>query len=215
MTWRADNIINLASVDILLLQVENISFGYRNIPLFSGISLDVLPGDLVHLTGPNGSGKTTFLKVIAGLITPDSGSIYFRNGYFEYLDSESNGLYLKMSALNNLRFWTKLKQHPKDHQQLNDQLLYWGLNNKYITQSLPVENFSTGMKRKLALARVVLSAEKIWLLDEPILGLDERSIGLFSNRLKSHLDQGGGAVVISHDLDPISGMTSKTLTFGS
>jgi len=175
----------------------------------------VSPGELLHLSGPNGSGKTTFLKIIAGLIAPDKGSISFHDTHYEYLDSESNGHYLKISAASNLRFWGKLKQHHLSNQQLDDELLTWGLSNPYISQKLAVENFSTGMKRKLALARVSLSSEKIWLLDEPILGLDEKSLNLFSKKLAKHLNQGGCAVVISHDLSPIRDSITRTLTFES
>jgi heme exporter protein A len=78
-------------------------------------------------------------------------------------------------------------------------------------QNFPVEKYSTGMKRRLALARLMLSGATCWLLDEPVYGLDTAALATFSHQLEQHLKAGGMTLVISHDTAPLRGLISRTI----
>jgi heme exporter protein A len=206
---------------IPMLSVESVGFGFQHLPLFENVSFKIAAGEVFHLTGGNGAGKSTFLSLIAGYRRPTSGDIrYFDNGreaddrraYIEFLPAEANGLYGRMDALSNILFWTRLRGLNLSREEVFASLKEWGLGHPLTREHFPVEKFSTGMKRRLALVRVLLSKSPFWLLDEPIYGLDAKGIELFRQLLISHARAGGMALVISHDLAPLSGIITKSLT---
>jgi heme exporter protein A len=194
-----------------MLVISNLSFKFRHRRLFNDLSLTAGPGDLWHISGPNGVGKSTFLSVVAGLLNPSSGEITLnlaskrildRRAHLEYLPAEANGLYLKMDSVQNLRFWSQLRGLKLDDSAIFAALEPWGLNHPLLRDGFPIEKYSTGMKRRLALARLDLSPVPGWLLDEPLYGLDQQAITVFRERLRQHLSRGGFALLISHDLEP-------------
>ncbi len=203
-----------------MLVISNLSFQFRHRRLFEGLSITAAPGDLIHISGPNGVGKSTFLAVVAGLLAPASGEIAYlvdgakatdRRTYLEYLPAEANGLYLKMDAVENLLFWTRLRGLKLDPNAAFAALDPWNLNHPLLRVGFPVEKFSTGMKRRLALARLELSPVPGWLLDEPLYGLDQQALSVFQNRLRAHLQRGGFALLVSHDLEPFRGLITQTI----
>lgn len=206
-----------------MLKISELTFGYRSRRLFEKISVELRPGELVHIAGPNGAGKSTFMSIIAGILAPQSGSIEFfpgteasapvddRRKYLEYLPAEANGMYTKMSAVENLKFWSNLRGRDVSGRVLFDALETWGLNHPVIRDQLAIDKFSTGMKRRLALARLQLSGVPCWLLDEPIYGLDTKGLEAFHNILKNHLNAQGMCLVVSHDLKPLEGLKIRTL----
>ena len=103
------------------------------------------------------------------------------------------------SALANLRVWGQFADRKLSEQELYDELKVWNLAHPFFSTQLPVARFSTGMKRRLALARVALSPKKLWLLDEPLFGLDSEAVNVFTKRLGQHIAAGGSAIVVSHD----------------
>jgi len=206
-----------------MLKISDLTFGYRSRRLFEKISVELRPGELVHIAGPNGAGKSTFMSIIAGILAPQSGSIDFFSGpnspspvedrriFLEYLPAEANGMYTKMSAVQNLNFWSSLRgRDVSDHSHI-EALETWGLNHPVIKDQLPIDKFSTGMKRRLALARLQLSGVPCWLLDEPIYGLDTKGLQAFHNILNSHLKSQGMCLIVSHDLKPLEGLVTRTL----
>ena len=198
-----------------MLHVKDLSFGYHHRPLFEHVTFEVTDGDLCLLVGGNGTGKSTLLNILAGLLSPTSGSYQYKTGEraqtLEFLQAEANGLFYKMDAVQNLRYWASLRNQHLSNEQIFQELDRWQLNHPFIRQAFPVEKFSTGMKRRLALARVALSKTRLWLLDEPFHGLDQKALGIFNRVLEQHRKAGGAALVVSHDLQPFQGTQHQTI----
>jgi heme exporter protein A len=208
-----------------MLKISNLSFGFRHQNLFQDLNASIADGEMTHIHGPNGAGKSTLVSLIAGTMSPNSGKIEFfdddneepvadRNLYIEYLPAEANGLFQKLGALDNLKFWSELRGAKKSEQDLIDALKIWDLDNPLIRNSFSVDKFSTGMKRRLALARLMLSPAPCWLLDEPFYGLDDKAIKLFKDIMSVHLKKGGSIIVVTHEVSPISDMITGTLALG-
>ena len=207
-----------------MLVVENLSFGFPHRPILKNFSLTVNQGELVHISGPNGAGKSTLMALIAGLIPPDHGEVFFKTSdgkvvdnpriFIEYMPAESNALFLKMNAPQNLAFWVNLRQGKVQNKILIDELRFWGLAHPLLLGNFPVEKYSTGMKRRLALARLRLASTPCWLLDEPVYGLDSGATGSFRSILKEHLSKGGMAVMISHDTSAFLEIPHRKIDLG-
>ncbi len=204
-----------------MLKIQNLEFRYQYRRILQGVSFHASAGELVHVVGPNGAGKSTLMSILAGLRREHAGSIEYhyepgilaadRRDFIEYLPAEANALYGKMDAMINLRFWQNLRGIEATDEQLVRELELWDLGHPLVRQNFPVERFSTGMKRRLALARVKLSQTPCWLLDEPLYGLDTRGIQTFQTMLKDHLHGGGQAWIVSHDTAPLAIFSLKTL----
>lgn len=218
-----------------MLDVKNISFGFPHRPLLKDFSLTVQKGELIHISGPNGAGKSTLMALMAGLIPLDHGSVTYsyagtgsddknlvdddRRRWMEYVPAEANGLFPKMNAIENLSFWAELR-HPRWSptalkQKVVEELKFWGLGHPLLLGSFPAEKYSTGMKRRLALARLTLSQTPCWLLDEPVYGLDSTATDTFRSILDRHLQQGGLAVMISHDLAALKDLSYRKIILGA
>lgn len=209
-----------------LLTVKNLSFAYRHRRLIDGLGFSLRSGELLHIVGPNGAGKSTLLAILAGLLRPDTGSIDFvradaesdqdadRRNYLEFLPAEANALYFKMDATQNLRFWAHLRGVSLNESQVKTALGRWQLDHPLLRQGFPVEKFSTGMKRRLALARLEISPAPCWLLDEPVYGLDAAATATFTQMVARHLAQGGSGLVVSHETKPIENLVTSKLVLG-
>jgi heme exporter protein A len=208
-----------------MLKVTGLSFAFQNRALFRDVNFSVRKGEFLHLKGPNGAGKTTLLSVLAGLLAPSTGSVSYapdggsneaddRRTWIEYLPAEANGLWMRMDALANLRFWTQLRGLGLSDDDLRSALREWDLDHAWLRFGFPVEKFSTGMKRRLALTRVGLAARPCWLLDEPLYGLDDKAIDAFRTMIRNHLASGGHGVIISHDMAPIREFVTSTVIIG-
>jgi heme exporter protein A len=191
-----------------MLKVEHLSFEYGlGRQIFSNFQMVVQPGELVQIKGSNGKGKSTFVKILAGLLSPTQGTVTWTKGdeqvhpkdCCEYLSAEHNGLNDELSALVNLQFWCSLRQGQISSRQISEALETWGLVGDLVQSRLAVSRFSTGMKRRLALARVQLSPAPLWLLDEPTYGLDTQAMVVLFSALKKHLQEGGTAILVSHE----------------
>jgi len=200
-----------------MLHVQELELAHRRgVPLIKNLSFSVNAGSLLHVKGPNGCGKSTLLSSLAGLHAPTSGCIKFESGSDQviqkaYLPAESDGHFIRLDAINNLKFWTSMGgRHPSDS-DLVSALTQWGLGHELTRQGLPVMKFSTGMKRRLALCRISLSHAACWLLDEPTRGLDHEAIQLLRTTIASHISSGGTAVVVSHDDLDFDSISMQTL----
>lgn len=154
--------------------------------LFSGLSLALAQGEALHVIGANGVGKSSLLRILAGLSRPFAGKVD-RGGAVGLLE-ERHALDPQVELGTALAFWREL-----DHGQAPLDRL--GLSNLL---DVPVRYLSTGQKRRAALARLLVQRAPIWLLDEPLNGLDSSGVLLVEDLIAEHLAGGGLAVIASH-----------------
>ena len=186
-------------------EIKNISCIRGNKLLFKNINFKLNNKDLLIIKGSNGSGKTSLLKILSGLLKPISGSIivnkkdmnllkdeYFK--YFEYVGHE-NAIKSALTVRENLNFYLKIK---KDLTKRNFEKSIKIFNLKNLLD-VKIENLSSGEKRRVSLSRLILSNSKIWFLDEPTTGVDKVNVSNFLKILKNHLNSNGLAIIATHD----------------
>ncbi|WP_086616998.1 heme ABC exporter ATP-binding protein CcmA [Erythrobacter tepidarius] len=167
--------------------------------LFRRLSFRLEAGSACHVTGANGAGKTTLLRALAGLTTPFAGEVR-REGALALLD-ERSGLEPDLPLGRALDFWFGL-DGATDGDAVMRRLRLDAL------AEVPVRFLSTGQRKRAALARVLGQAAPVWLLDEPLAGLDIASQGLVSALVREHCAAGGIALIASHQPLDVPGMTS-------
>lgn len=202
-----------------MLRVDNLSFSFKHRPLFQNLSFEVAPGTLTRIAGSNGAGKSTLLGIITGLISGASGNVSMDHQvdfrlWTSWIAPDGNGFTASLSAIKNLEFWLQLRGLQRPHEHLKNSLNQWGLAGDWIQSELPVGKFSTGMKRRLAIVRLQLEGSKLWLLDEPLFGLDDAACRQFRSLLSQHIKSGGSAIVITHDDRLLDQTPHKTITLG-
>ena len=174
----------------MLLSVDNLSVSRGGKSLFEGLNFTVSSGQFVSINGGNGVGKTTLLRSIAGLQPIDKGKIVVHADNFIFA-GDANGVKTALTVLENLRFWNAIFGGNNLHEAL-EKFHLGKLKNRFAGK------LSAGQKRRLSLARLLLTDRPIWLLDEPTVSLDKTSKEAFSEILKNHLESGGAAVVATH-----------------
>ena len=157
--------------------------------LFGGVSFDLGPGEALHVAGPNGVGKSSLLRQLAGLLRAFTGSVE-RDGRLG-LASDTLALDRDMPLGSALRFWETLDASD-DPQRIHDTL---GLTKLL---DVPVRYLSTGQRKRAALARLAGSGSAIWLLDEPLNGLDADARSIVTRMFGDHCAAGGICVFASH-----------------
>lgn len=172
--------------------------------LFSGLSLALSAGEALQVVGPNGSGKTTLLRAVCGLTRPELGDLIFRGASLDgnprtfrselvYIGHE-NGLKSELTALENLRALRDMSAQRRGL-SLHAALKRVGLED---FEDRPVRTLSSGQRRRVALARLLVAQATLWLLDEPFTALDQAGARLVNALVEAHLDAGGGIIFTSH-----------------
>lgn len=186
-----------------ILTLNNISCQRGYNLLFSDISLTLNSGDILRITGTNGSGKTSFLKILAGLNVQDQGTIHLDNDTVKSEAYHNAVFYLghlpalssELTCLENLKFLTSLNQATIKEQALINALEQVALSGY---EDEVCARLSAGQKRRVALAGLVLSKAKVWLLDEPFTTLDPQGVKMVERHIKQHCQQGGMCLFTTH-----------------
>jgi len=181
------------------LAAENLACRRGERLLFRKLAFRLEAGAACHVTGANGAGKTTLLRALAGLATPYAGSVT-REGALGLLD-ERSGLDPDLPLGKALGFWERIDGCTRPE----GTITILGLAPLL---EVPVRFLSTGQKKRAALAALLNRAVPIWLLDEPLSGLDTASQGLVSLLVREHCESGGIALIASHQSLDVPGMTS-------
>ena len=169
--------------------------------LFSGVSLDLGPGEALHITGANGIGKSSLIRILAGLMRPYGGTVE-RAGAVGLLD-ENIALDEHRPLGKALALWCAI-----DGCEADTHTGMLGLAN---VADVPVRYLSTGQRKRAALARLIDQNAPIWLLDEPLNGLDAEGVVLYENLVGDHCGAGGIAVIASHQPFRIEHVRNLTL----
>ena len=157
--------------------------------LFEGVSFSLAPGEALWVRGPNGAGKSSLLRLAAGLLRPAAGSI---EGAEKALADEGLALDRELQLRHALTFWAGLDcTLPR----LDCAMQTFGLTH---LADVPVRMLSTGQSRRALLARVAATGARLWLLDEPVNGLDTPGVDLLGAALEAHRAAGGAVLAASH-----------------
>lgn len=181
-----------------VLAAENLAVARGGRTLLRGLDFALNPGEALHLRGGNGIGKTSLLEVLSGLRAPADGGFSARPeaGQIHWL-GHKNALNLTLTPVENLEFWCGLNGlAAAGTQPVLERLGIARLRHR------PCRTLSAGQKRRCALARLLLVRRPLWLLDEPLDGLDAQGLALFAELLREQLADGGAAIVTSHQSLP-------------
>jgi heme exporter protein A len=173
--------------------------------LFSDVNFALSPGGFLQLTGPNGSGKTSLLRIICGLMKPERGEIRWQGEQIRSLGEEyfrsitylghRNAVKEELNSLENLRISSGLAGCELSRTDAQKALSRVGLAGR---ENLPARFLSEGQRRRSALARLITCSTTLWILDEVLASLDHAAVTLIESLIGEHLNKGGMAIVATH-----------------
>jgi len=186
-----------------LLKVQGLTCFRQERCLFAELSFDLAPGDICQVEGPNGAGKSTLLRALLGLFRPDEGTVLWQDKnvnkqqevFFQdvlYLGHKF-AINADLTPLQNLKSWSEL--HPINNQNYEAALAKVGLAG---LEQIPCHSLSAGQHRRVALARLWLSAAKLWVLDEPFTAIDKAGVQLLQQQFAAHMANGGSVLITTH-----------------
>ncbi len=174
------------------LTVRNLAVSRGGLVVLEGVSFTLRSGLALVLRGPNGIGKTTLLRSIAGLQPPVAGEIQAAPDSLAYA-SHADGLKSALSVAANLTFWASVfGTGPAAAHSAMARMDLMALADR------PAARLSAGQKRRLGLARMLVTGRPVWLLDEPTVSLDQEAVSLFAAMVREHLASGGAALIATH-----------------
>lgn len=199
------------------LSIENMTLKRAGHGVVNDLSFELSAGEALIVTGENGSGKSTTLRGVAGLLPLSAGTISlidetgkeFENPVREYCHylGHQNGMKPSLSVRENLDFWQKFM--GENLLSIEEALEEVDLAH---TLDLPFYYLSAGQKRRVAIARLLVSDRPIWILDEPTSGLDAQSVSLFTSLAKTFVEDDGILIAATHL--PLGLKKTKTLEIG-
>lgn len=203
------------------LSIDNLTVERGSRRVIDRFSLQVAAGDAVMLTGPNGAGKTTLIRTIGGFLRPVEGTIRFEGGDDErdlaaqcHYVGHLNGVKSSLTVAENLAFWASyLQQEGEDSHKaapVSHVLEVFGLT---ALAPVPAGYLSAGQKRRVGLARLMLTHRPVWLLDEPTVSLDSAAAALLAKLIGGHTAEGGIAIAATHL--PLGLLSPRTIELGA
>lgn len=195
-----------------MINIQNISKSYNkgSVKAVDNLDLKVNKGEIFGFLGPNGAGKTTTIKMIVGLLNPDDGAVMIdgtdirkdplgakrKIGYVP----DSPNLYERLTGTEYLNFMADVYQVPAD---LRKQRIEYYLDMFELKDAASdlIKSYSHGMKQKVALTGALIHDPAVWILDEPMVGLDPKSAHLLKNQMREHCDKGNTVFFSTHILE--------------
>ena len=205
-----------------MLKVRELECVRGDNQLFSDIDFELEPAELLHLRGSNGSGKTTMLRALCGLLAPLSGEILWkgepinkiRDEYFAHMTylGHLSGIKGDLTAYENIQLYADLSGQKIKESSISEALFTLGLATR---AELPTRVLSQGLKKRVALARLLVLKRKLWILDEPFVALDVAAVGLLEKIISDHVADGGMVVLTTHQEVEIMTGARKELDLGA
>lgn len=187
-----------------MLEAKDLSCVRDERTLFAGLSFLLNPGEIMQIAGPNGAGKTSLLRILAGLAQPENGTVCWHGKNIRRhcgsYDQERlflghlPGIKSVLSAFENLQFYQAVYQPPEP------QAIWLALQQVGLVgyEDLPVAQLSAGQQRRVALARLWLGRNPLWILDEPLASLDQQGVQALTALFEQHVQRGGMLLLTTH-----------------
>ena len=186
-----------------LLQTSELTCVKDDRVLFEGLNISISAGQILLVEGKNGSGKTSLLRILTGLSLPESGEILWKGepisevgaDYYEQVNyvGHHDGIKRDLTCLENLRLVQAMgKPLPISLDDALEKVNLYRYGENFVA------TLSAGQKRRLALARLVVTEASLWIMDEPFTSLDKASMAMFQTMFEQHLSSGGVIVMTSH-----------------
>jgi ABC-2 type transport system ATP-binding protein len=203
-----------------MVRVENLSRSFGDVKAVDSLSFEVNAGEIFALLGPNGAGKTTTIKMILGMLKPDSGAVYFsgaeitpddiaykaRTGYVP----ESGAMYETLSGREYLEFIGNLHHIPEEVIRSKSDRLFALLDLTDAAEKL-IREYSKGMKQKMLIISALLHDPDLIILDEPFSGIDANAVSVFREVFREEARQGKAIIFCSHILEIVERMVDRIL----
>lgn len=194
-----------------MIEIKNVSKTYNgNIKAIDNLSLKINDGEIVGFIGLNGAGKTTAIKMMTGILIPDSGSIKI-NGYDIVKDSlkakqiigyiaDNPDMFLKLTGIEFINFIADIYRVPKDERVKRIKLFSerFGLSD---VLDKPMQGYSHGTRQKMMVVATLVHDPEVWILDEPLIGLDPTSAYELKKMMREHADKGNAVFFSTHVLE--------------
>ncbi len=187
------------------MQIHNLCFSFGDIKLFDQLNLNIPDGQITAIMAPSGKGKTTLLRLIAGLLSPDSGSIERQDGEVGMMFQEPR-LFAQLTVVQNVMLVIKNKKEKRERAMHLLQL--FGVDDA--ADKYP-EELSGGMAKRVSLARAIAYDAPILLLDEPFSGLDDQTKQIAMQHAKQEL-HGKTVLLVTHDINEANAFANHIIT---
>ena len=201
-----------------MLLINNLTFSRNKTKIFENLNLSLNNKVMIQIKGKNGSGKTTFLKVILNILEPENGEIIWKGknikkNIFDFYNQttfimDNNTSTRELSVQDNINFWKGLSSSKLNNDEIFKLLKKLDIEQYYKTR---VMLLSSGERKKLELLRLILEQKKLWVLDEPFNHLDDLSIEILNQTFLDHINSDGMILFASHFNPNISNL--ETLEF--